>query len=176
MSTRCLFGELHISSVTLLWPWPNSCYSYIELHHFPLHCLYRTSLYCFCTSLCHCIIQADIKDPKPVYCFCDTIELTITAGDCKRLKLKSGGDFLLMLIQTKTLNPSQARKVIVSPYLLGFSWEFNGTKWAVFGGKRIHSTSYWKGSIVSAGIRTPDPWVAKRAIYHWANWIVDEWT
>ncbi len=30
----------------------------------------------------------------------------------------------------------------------------------VFGGKRIHSTLYWKGSIVSAGIRTPDPWVA----------------
>ncbi len=32
---------------------------------------------------------------------------------------------------------------------------FKGTKWAVFGGKRIHSTLYWKGSIVSAGIRTP---------------------
>ncbi len=50
-----------------------------------------------------------------------------------------------------------------------------GTKWAVFGGKRIHSTLCWKGSIVSAGIRTPDPWVAKRTIYHWAIWLADEW-
>ncbi len=46
--------------------------------------------------------------------------------------------------------------------------------WAVFGRKRIHSTLYWKGSIVSAGIRTPDPWVAKRTIYHWATWLDDE--
>ncbi len=47
-----------------------------------------------------------------------------------------------------------------------------GTKWAVFGGKRIHSMLYWKESIVSAGIRTPDLWVA---IYHWATWLADEW-
>ncbi len=50
-----------------------------------------------------------------------------------------------------------------------------GTKWVVFRGKRIHSTWYWKGSIVSAGIRTPDPWVARRTIYHWAIWLTDEW-
>ncbi len=50
-----------------------------------------------------------------------------------------------------------------------------GTKWAVFGGKRINSTLYWKGSIVSNGIRTPDPWVAKRAIYHWVTWLAHEW-
>ncbi len=34
-----------------------------------------------------------------------------------------------------------------------------GTKWAVFGGKGIHSTWYWKGSILSAGIWTLDPWI-----------------
>ncbi len=33
-----------------------------------------------------------------------------------------------------------------------------GTKLAVFGVKGIHSTLYWKGSIASAGIRTPGLW------------------
>ncbi len=50
-----------------------------------------------------------------------------------------------------------------------------GTKWTVFGGKRIHSMWYWKGSIVSASIRTPDPWVTKQTLYHWAIWLADEW-
>ncbi len=52
---------------------------------------------------------------------------------------------------------------------------FKGTKWAIFEGKRIHSTLYWTGSIVSAGIRTPGPWVTKRILYHWAIWLADEW-
>ncbi len=49
-----------------------------------------------------------------------------------------------------------------------------GTKWAIFGGKRIHSMLHWKGSIVSAEIRTPDPRVVNRMIYHWATWLADE--
>ncbi len=60
-------------------------------------------------------------------------------------------------------------------YFAHYTPNVKGTKWAVFGGKRIHSMLYWKGSIVSAGIRTPDPWVAKRTIYHWATWLAHEW-
>ena len=41
---------------------------------------------------------------------------------------------------------------------------FKGTKWAVSGGKRIHSAWYWKGSIVSAGIRTFDPWISENSL------------
>ena len=59
-----------------------------------------------------------------------------------------------------------------------FFWEptsrFKGTKWTLFGGKRIHSTWYWKGSFVSAGIRTPNPWITKWTLYHWAVWLADE--
>ena len=59
---------------------------------------------------------------------------------------------------------------------------FKGTKWAVFEKgfilcyTRKVEKRYWKGSVVSTGIRTPDLWVAKRTIYHWASWLADEWT
>ncbi len=46
--------------------------------------------------------------------------------------------------------------------------------WAVFGWKRIHSTLYWKGSIVSAGIRTLDPWITRWTLYRWAIWLADK--
>ena len=47
-----------------------------------------------------------------------------------------------------------------------------GTKWAVFGGTRIHSKWYWKGSIVSAGIRTLDPWITRRTFNRWAIYLL----
>ncbi len=34
-----------------------------------------------------------------------------------------------------------------------------GTKWAVLGEERIHSTLYWKESIVSAGFEPPIRWL-----------------
>ena len=46
-------------------------------------------------------------------------------------------------------------------FLVAIMFQIKGTKWAVFGGKSIHYTWYWKWSIVSAWIRTPDPWITK---------------
>ena len=56
-----------------------------------------------------------------------------------------------------------------------FEMTLTGTKWTVFRGKKIHSTWHWKGSIVSAGIWTLDPWITRQTLYHWAVWLGDEW-
>ncbi len=59
---------------------------------------------------CPQFFEAIIKDPKPVYQLCDTVELIITARDCNRTVLKSGGDFLWMWIKTDSLKASQTQE------------------------------------------------------------------
>ncbi|XP_072041624.1 NXPE family member 3-like [Amphiura filiformis] len=54
--------------------------------------------------------DAFIKDPKPVYLLCDTIELIITARDCKKKRLNSGGDYLWTWIKTDSLKASQTQE------------------------------------------------------------------
>ncbi|XP_072018577.1 NXPE family member 3-like [Amphiura filiformis] len=59
---------------------------------------------------CPKYFDAFIKDPKPVYLLCDTIELIITARDCKNRTLNSGGDYLWTWIKTDSLNASQTQE------------------------------------------------------------------
>ncbi|XP_072043970.1 NXPE family member 3-like [Amphiura filiformis] len=59
---------------------------------------------------CPKYFDAFIKDPKPVYLLCDTIELIITARDCKKKRLNSGGDYLWTWIKTDSLKASQTQE------------------------------------------------------------------
>ncbi len=62
------------------------------------------------THACPEFFEAIIKDPKPIYQLCDTIELIITARDCNRNVLKSGGDFLWTWIKTDHFKASQTQE------------------------------------------------------------------
>ncbi|XP_072043643.1 NXPE family member 3-like [Amphiura filiformis] len=59
---------------------------------------------------CPKYFDAFIKDPKPVYLLCDTIELIITARDCKKKRLNSGGDYLWTWIKTDSMKASQTQE------------------------------------------------------------------
>ncbi len=59
---------------------------------------------------CRVSFEAHIRNPKPVYNICDTIEVIITARDCQNRTLKSGGDFLWTWIETRSLKASQTQE------------------------------------------------------------------
>ncbi|XP_072041284.1 NXPE family member 3-like [Amphiura filiformis] len=59
---------------------------------------------------CPMYFDAFIKDPKPVYLLCDTIELIISARDCRNRTLNSGGDYLWTWIKTDSLKASQTQE------------------------------------------------------------------
>ena len=58
---------------------------------------------------CPKYFDAHIKDPKPKYKLCDNVELIITARDCNRKELTSGGDFIWTWLKTETIKASETQ-------------------------------------------------------------------
>ena len=56
---------------------------------------------------CPVYFRAYIRDQKPVYHLCDTVEYIIEARDCNDAKLTTGGDYLWAWLKTDDLNATQ---------------------------------------------------------------------
>ena len=84
------------------------------------------------TPSCPKYFDAYVKDPKPTYELCDKIELIITARDCNRTQLTTGGDFIWTWLKTKAVKASQTQDGNVTDigngtYIARFTLRWTGT-------------------------------------------------